>query len=146
MAIRLSIDSKSVMADPIRFRDPSNPPHRLWANADESDRFWGQFTHTTRSVLGLGSLLRLGLMSGVILPTRFRPICRSDSSPAPPRIHPKCCSDPEVHVGYWPIHGPALNVVTPNPRKLSKEDRPSDVWAFVVRKSGLGSTDNRRNP
>jgi len=86
---------------PIRFRDPSNPPHRFWAISDESDRFWGHFAHTTRSVMGLGLLLSLGFMSGVILPIRFRPTRRSDSPPTPPRIHPKCCSDPEIHLG-WP--------------------------------------------
>jgi hypothetical protein len=40
-------------------------------------------------------------MSGVILLIRFRRTRRSDSPPAPPRIHPKCCSDPEIHLG-WP--------------------------------------------
>ena len=79
------------MADPIGFWDPSNHPHRFWAISDESDRFWAHFAHTTRSVLGLGLLLRSGFMSGVILPIQSRPTHRSDSPPAPPRIHPKCC-------------------------------------------------------
>ena len=43
-------------------------------------------------------------MSGVILPIRFRPTRRSDSPPAPPRIHLKCCSDPEIHLMGRPCH------------------------------------------
>jgi len=74
---------------------------RFWAISDESDPFWGHFAHATRSDLGLGLLMILGFMSGVILPIRFRPTRRSDSPPAPPRMHPKCCSDPEIHLG-WP--------------------------------------------
>jgi len=35
------------------------------------------------------------------LPIRFSTTRRSDSPPAPPRIHPKCCSDPEIHLA-WP--------------------------------------------
>jgi len=34
--------------------------------SDESDRFWGIFARKMRSVLGLGFLLSLGLISGVI--------------------------------------------------------------------------------
>jgi len=63
------------------FRDPSNPAHRFWAISDESDRFWGHFAHTTRSVLGSGLLLSLGFMSRVSLLIRFRPTRRSDSPP-----------------------------------------------------------------
>jgi len=88
-------------ADPVRFRDPSIPPHRFWAILDEPDRLWGNFAHTTRSVLGLGLRNSAGFLSGVSLLIRFRPTRRSDSPSAPPRIHPKCCSDPEIHFG-WP--------------------------------------------
>jgi hypothetical protein len=94
----MRLDTK---ADPIRFRDPSNPPHRFWAISDESDRFWGHSAHRTWSALGLGLLSSLRIMSGAILLIRFRPTRRSDSPPSPPRIHPNCCLGPEIHLG-WP--------------------------------------------
>jgi len=40
-------------------------------------------------------------MSRVILLIRFTRTRRSDSPPNPPRIHPKSCSDPEMHLS-WP--------------------------------------------
>jgi len=67
---------------------------------------------------GFRFLPSLGFMSGVILLIRFRPTRRSDSPPAPPpRIHPKCCSDPEIHLmgqPRWrsPDGGPAARTRT----------------------------------
>ena len=54
-----------------------------------------------RVFLGLGLLHSLGFISGVILPIRFRPTRRSDSTPAPPRIQPKMLTGSRDYIG-WP--------------------------------------------
>jgi len=89
-------------ADPSRFRDPSNPPADFGRIRTSRVGFLGPSAHTTYSILGLRSCMVKNLCWRVNLPIRFtRPTRRSDSPPAPPRIHPKCCSDPEIQFG-WP--------------------------------------------
>jgi len=56
--------------------------------------------------LGFSVIWCSGLLLRGILPILFRSTRRPDSPPAPPRIHPKCCSDIEINSG-WPNSPPA---------------------------------------
>ena len=77
----------STEADPIRFRDLTNPAHRFWAISDESDRFWGHFAHMTRSALGLGLLLSFS----VYVRGHFAHTIQTDS---PIRLAPRPAGNP----------------------------------------------------
>jgi len=89
---------RACQADRSGFRDPSNPPANFGRFQTSRVGLLSQFAHTTYSSLGLGLFTAQGLCRRVVLLMRFTPTRRSDSPAARPRVHPKCWSDPKIHL------------------------------------------------